>query len=184
MSLTAGLILALLAAVALNIGFFVQHGATNTMASLSLRHPWRSARCLMSDRQWLIGYATGWIGWGIYIGALTLAPLSLVQAVAAGGVGVLAVLAHRLGTPLEPRERLGALIAVAGLLLLGLSLTPKLPQTSTGQHRVAVGHHRRRNCVGRPAGPGRRPALPARRVAWAVRRGSSSAWVIWPPKGR
>jgi hypothetical protein len=141
MSLTAGLILALLAAVALNIGFFVQHGATNTMVSLSLRHPWRSARCLLSDRQWLIGYATGWIGWGIYIGALTLAPLSLVQAVAAGGVGVLAVLAHRLGTPLEPRERLGALIAVGGLVLLGLSLTsrvPKHPPASTAWLLVVI----------------------------------------------
>jgi uncharacterized membrane protein len=97
------------------------------MVSLSVRHPWRSARLLAGDRQWLLGYATGWVGWGIYIAALTLAPLSLVQAVSAGGVGVLAVLAHQLGTPLETRERLGALTAVAGLAILGLSLTAKLP---------------------------------------------------------
>jgi hypothetical protein len=122
-SLAAGLFLALLAAGALNIGFFVQHGAANTMVSLSLRRPLRSVRLLVTNRQWMIGYATGWIGWGLYIAALALAPLSLVQAVAAGGVGVLAIVVHRFGTPLVARERWGATIAVGGLVLLGLSLT-------------------------------------------------------------
>jgi hypothetical protein len=122
-NLAAGLLLALVAAGALNIGFFVQHGATNTMVSLSLRRPLRSARLLVTNRQWMIGYATGWIGWGLYIAALALAPLSLVQAVAAGGVGVLAIVVHRFGTPLLARERWGAAIAVGGLVLLGLSLT-------------------------------------------------------------
>ena len=123
MKLGMGLALALAAALVLNIGFFVQHGATNSMRSLSLRHPIRSVRLLVTSRQWMLGYATGWVGWGMYIAALSLAPLSLVQAVAAGGVGVLAFLAHRLGTPLGARERLGAWIAVAGLVLLGVSLT-------------------------------------------------------------
>ncbi len=36
---------------------------------------------------------------------------------------MLAVLVHRLGTPLQPRERLGAAVAVSGLALLGVSLT-------------------------------------------------------------
>ena len=85
-----GLALALVAALVLNIGFFVQHGATHTMLSLSPRHPFGSVRLLVTNRQWMLGYATGWVGWGLYIAALSLAPLSLVQAVAAGGVGVLA----------------------------------------------------------------------------------------------
>ena len=104
MKLGLGLALALVAALVLNIGFFVQHGATKTMRSLSLRHPFRSVRLLVTNRQWMLGYAAGWVGWGIYIAALSLAPLSLVQAVAAGGVGVLAFLAHRLGTPLGGRD--------------------------------------------------------------------------------
>jgi hypothetical protein len=54
-SLGAGLVLALLAAVTLNIGFFVQHEATNTMVKLSLRHPLESARLLISNRQWMLG---------------------------------------------------------------------------------------------------------------------------------
>jgi hypothetical protein len=56
-----------------------------------------------------------------------------VQAVSAGGVGILAFLAHRLGTPLEPRERLGAWIAVVGLLLLGASLTVHVPSVHTAR---------------------------------------------------
>jgi hypothetical protein len=126
-SLAAGLFLALVAGGALNVGFFVQHGATNTMVSLSLRRPLRSVRLLTTNRQWMVGYATGWVGWGIYIAALSLAPLSLVQAVSAGGVGVLAIVVHRFGTPLVTRERRGAAIAVGGLVLLGLSLTARVP---------------------------------------------------------
>jgi len=127
MNLAAGLLLALVAAGALNIGFFVQHGATNTMIALSLRRPLRSARLLVTNRQWMVGYATGWVGLGLYIAALALAPLSLVQAVSAGGVGVLAIVAHRFGTPLLARERRGAAIAVGGLVLLGVSLTAHVP---------------------------------------------------------
>ena len=159
MKLGLGLALALAAALVLNVGFFVQHGATNSMLSLSLRHPFRSVRLLVTDRQWMLGYATGWVGWGIYIAALSLAPLSLVQAVAAGGVGVLAFLAHRLGTPLERRERLGAWIAVAGLLLLGLSLTAHVPDSPGGAHLDPAHRDRRRRrgggAVGRPHGPDR-----------------------------
>jgi hypothetical protein len=143
-SLAAGLLLALVAAGALNIGFFVQHGATNTMIPLSLRRPWRSVRLLVTNRQWMVGYVTGWVGWGIYIAALALAPLSLVQAVSAGGVGVLAIVVHRFGTPLLARERRGAAIAVGGLVLLGVSLIARVPtappaHTSTLLIVIAIG---------------------------------------------
>jgi hypothetical protein len=129
----AGLVLALLAALALNVGFFVQHGAANTMMSLTLRNPIDSARSLVTNRNWMLGYAAGWVGWGIYIAALSLAPLSLVQAVSAGGVGVLALLVNRFGTPLEGRERVGAGIAIGGLVVLGLSLTAPVTSASPAQ---------------------------------------------------
>ncbi len=138
MSLAGGLLLALAAALALNVGFFVQHGATHTMLSLTPRRPIRSVRLLVTNRQWLIGYATGWVGWGLYIAALSLAPLSLVQAVAAGGVGVLAMLAHRLGTPLVRRERVGAWVAVGGLFLLGASLTSGAPASTARSASLLV----------------------------------------------
>lgn len=138
MTLAAGLVLALLAAMALNIGYFVQHGAANTMGSLSLSHPLASARLLVTNRQWMLGYGAGWIGWGLYIAALSLAPLSLVQAVSAGGVGILAILAHRLGTPLTRQERIGTWIAVGGLALLGLSLTSDVTPTSPARSMTLI----------------------------------------------
>jgi hypothetical protein len=138
MTLAAGLVLALLAALALNVGFFVQHGAANTMVTLSVRHPLASARLLVKNRQWMLGYGAGWIGWGLYIAALALAPLSLVQSVSAGGVGVLAILAHRLGTPLTRQERIGTSIAVGGLVLLGLSLTSAVTPTAPARTMTLV----------------------------------------------
>jgi hypothetical protein len=137
MTLAAGLLLALLAAMALNVSYFVQHGATNAMVSLSVRHPLTSARLLVTNRQWMLGYGAGWIGWGLYIAALSLAPLSLVQSVSAGGVGVLAILAHRLGTPLTRQEWIGTGVAVGGLALLGLSLTSDVSATAP-VHRMTL----------------------------------------------
>src|SRR5580765_5395783 len=55
--------------------------------------------------------------------ASRLAPLSLVQATAAGGIGILAVMVARIThVPLTRKEQIGAAVSVAGLALLGLSL--------------------------------------------------------------
>jgi len=58
----------------------------------------------------------------LYIAALRFAPLSLVQATSAGGVGLLAVLVRFGGGRLSRREVLAVAASVGGLLLLGLSL--------------------------------------------------------------
>jgi hypothetical protein len=121
--LLLGLSLALGAAAALNWGFFVQHGAVAAMPPLSLRRPLHSLWLLFSNPRWLTGYAVGIGGWALYIGGLALAPLSLVQATAAGGIGLLALLVDRVGPArLARRERVGVIAAVVGLVLLALSL--------------------------------------------------------------
>jgi hypothetical protein len=122
MKLAAGVVLAILAAGFLNLGFHAQHGAAHSM-DLSLRHPVRGLISLFSDRHWLIGNASGGVGWAFYVAALWLAPISVVQSVAAGGLGLLAVLAHRFGTPLTGHERWGPVLAVSGLVLLFVSLS-------------------------------------------------------------
>jgi drug/metabolite transporter (DMT)-like permease len=59
----------------------------------------------------------------MYVAALRLAPLSLVQAVAASGVAVLAfATAHGHPSRLARREQAAVVLAVAGLVLLALSL--------------------------------------------------------------
>src|SRR3954471_15089649 len=117
------LVLTLISACLLNLGYLLEHSVASTAAPLSLRHPLASLRSLLGNRRWLLGFGSEASGWLLYVGALALAPLSLVQAVAAGGIGILAVMVARLThVPLPRRERLGAGLSVAGLALLGVSL--------------------------------------------------------------
>ncbi len=123
MTLTAGLLLALLSAGALNYGFYLQHKMSGTLPVLTLRHPLSSLSVLFTNWKWLAGFAAGLGGWALYIAALGLAPLAIVQATSAGGVGLLALLVQRGGGSLTRPERLAVALSVSGLVLLGLSLT-------------------------------------------------------------
>ncbi len=123
MRLAAGLLLALASTAALSAGFYVQHAASGQLPTLSLRHPLSSLAALFTDRRWLAGFVTGLGGWGLYIAALDLAPISLVQATSAGGVGLIALLVRAGGGQLSRREWVAVTVSVCGLLLLGLSLS-------------------------------------------------------------
>jgi hypothetical protein len=120
--LVAGLALALGSAAALNWGFFVQHAAAAALPRLSVRRPLRSLASLLSTPRWLVGFVTGLVGWALYVAALALAPLSLVQAVSAGGIGLLGLFVWRSGVTLSRRELVGIGLSVGGLVLLGVSL--------------------------------------------------------------
>ena len=120
--LLGGLALALASAGVLNWGFYVQHAAAATLPTLSPRRPLASLASLFGSRRWLTGFVAGIGGWALYVGALALAPLSLVQAASAGGIGVLALLVTAGGIRLDRRERRGVALAALGLALLGASL--------------------------------------------------------------
>ncbi len=122
MMLLTGLLLALLSTAALSYGFYLQHTASGTLPTLTLCHPLSSLAALFSNWQWLAGFVTGLSGWALYIVALGFAPLSLVQATSAGGVGLLALLVRLGGGSLLRPERLAVVTSVAGLVLLALSL--------------------------------------------------------------
>jgi hypothetical protein len=108
---------------ALNVGYLLEHGAVGKLPPLTIRSPLTSLRRLLGSRRWVLGFAIESFGWALFVLALALAPLSLVQATAAGGIGILALLVSRVThVPLSPHERLGVVIAVAGLVLLGISL--------------------------------------------------------------
>jgi drug/metabolite transporter (DMT)-like permease len=121
-ALAAGLGLALASALALDAGFLIQQGAVARTCELSPRRPLASLRALLASRRWLAGFVLGVAGWGLYFAALTLAPLSLVQTVAASALGLLVVLAAIAARALPVRrERLGALLATIGLMALVVS---------------------------------------------------------------
>ena len=103
------------------------------MPPLTLRRPIHSLLLLFTNLRWLAGFFVGIGGWVLYVAALALAPLSLVQAVSAGGIGLLALLVWRTtGVVLSRREWIGVGCAVAGLVLLGISLAGQRPGGSHG----------------------------------------------------
>src|ERR1700687_1341922 len=111
--LSLGLLLALDSAGALNWSYLAQHGEVGKMPPISVRRPIRSLRLLFASGRWLVGFLGGVLGGGLYVSALSLAPLPLVQAAAAGGIGLLALLVWRTtGVTLSRREWSGVGIAV------------------------------------------------------------------------
>lgn len=118
-----GLGLALVSALAVNWAYSQEHDAAAALPPLSLRRPITSARVLLGSRDWLLGFGVESAGWIVYVAALRIAPLSLVQAVSAAGIGVLALAgAHGRIDAIPRRQGAAVLIAFVGLLLLGLSL--------------------------------------------------------------
>lgn len=119
----SALLVTLLSALALNWGYLHEHEAAQTLPELSIRQPWRTARLLAGSRRWLAGFAAETSGWALFVLALAMAPLALVQSVSAGGIGILAALVSRFSLKRLPgRARAGVGLSVLGLGLLGVSL--------------------------------------------------------------
>ncbi|HWG64250.1 MAG TPA: hypothetical protein VG253_21380 [Streptosporangiaceae bacterium] len=130
-----GLTLAFGSAIVTNTAYSFEHDAAAALPPLSPRRPFRSAEFLVRDPRWLKAFGTESAGWLMYVAALRLAPLALVQAVTASGVAVLAFATAR-GHPsrLARRERFAVVLALAGLTLLSVSLIGK----STSDHHPPV----------------------------------------------
>jgi hypothetical protein len=122
-----GLGLALVSALVVNWAYTVEHSAAATLPPLSPKRPIASARLLLGARAWLVGFAAESFGWALYVVALALAPLALVQAVGAAGIVVLAAITARGPRVLARRERVGVVVAFVGLVLLGFSLVGQKP---------------------------------------------------------
>ncbi len=133
------LLLALVSTTLTNIAYLLEHDAAAELPVLSLRRPLHSARILLSDRSWLLGFAMESGGFLLYAAALALASLALVQSVAAGGIGVLAYVSARLaGRRLSRRELSGVLLSVLGLVALGVSLAGGSGGGGTGSTRAIL----------------------------------------------
>ena len=129
-----GLLLAFASAVVINLAYLREHAAAVGLPALSIRHPLHSARLLLGDRPWLIGFAMESGGFLLYVAAVALAPLALVQSIAAGGIGVLAFASARLARRrLTPVEAAGVLLSVLGLVALAVSLVGGEAEEGAGE---------------------------------------------------
>lgn len=123
MTLHLGILLALICAFASNLAFLYKHRGACDAVAVDIRHPWTSAKSLYSQKWFAIGMLVGAGAWGLHVGAMSLAPLSVVQAVLSGGLVLLAVMADRLfGFSVGRRQWMGLALTAAGLILLGFTL--------------------------------------------------------------
>jgi drug/metabolite transporter (DMT)-like permease len=113
-----GLICALLSALGTNLAFLFKHRGAVAAPDVDMRHPLHSATDLFRSKWWSIGWGVAGVAFALHVAALTLAPISTGQAVLAGGLVFLAVLAERFfGFELGRRQWIGI-----GLVAVSLSL--------------------------------------------------------------
>jgi hypothetical protein len=123
MTTLLGILLALACALATNVGFLYKHRGARAAPAVDISHPLKTARALFASRLFSIGMAIAAGAWIFHVAAMSVAPLSLVQAVLAGGVVLLAVMAERMfGMKIGRRQRLGLGAMACGLVLLAVTL--------------------------------------------------------------
>jgi multidrug transporter EmrE-like cation transporter len=117
-----GLVCALLSAFGTNLAFLFKHRGAVAAPDVDMRHPLRSATGLFRSRWWSIGWGVAAVAFALHVAALSLAPISIGQAVLAGGLVFLAVLAERFfGFELGRRQWIGIGLVAVSLTLLTLT---------------------------------------------------------------
>ncbi len=117
-----GLVCALLSALGTNLAFLFKHRGAVAAPDVDMRHPLRSAIDLFRSKWWSIGWGVAAVAFALHVAALTLAPISIGQAVLAGGLVFLAVLAERFfGFHLGRRQWIGIGVVAVSLALLTLT---------------------------------------------------------------
>jgi hypothetical protein len=135
MTIQLGILLALLCAFASNLAMFYKHRGACAAPQVSIAHPLKSAASLWSSKWFAIGMFVGLGAWLLHVAALALAPLSLVQAVVAGGVAMIAVMADRMfGFQVDRRQWWGLGLTAAGLVLLAVTM----PRTAGAHDSFSV----------------------------------------------
>jgi len=123
MTLPLGILLALLCALATNVGFLYKHRGARAAPAVDMRRPLGTFKALFASRLFALGMAVATGGWILHVAAMAVAPLSVVQAVLAGGVVLLAVIAEWMfGIRAGRRQWLGLGLTATGLALLGFTL--------------------------------------------------------------
>jgi drug/metabolite transporter (DMT)-like permease len=158
-----GLILAVAAALLTNLASLLKHRGCQRADPVCIHAPLRSVRALAESPLFAAGWGLAAVAWLIHVAALSMAPISVVQAILAGGAVLLAVMAQRLfGDRIERRQWLALALSAAGLVMLALSL-PRLGGSHSSFSTPAL-----------VAGEGAL-ALVAAAIAIALRRGRLAA---------
>ncbi len=117
LGLIGALLLALVSAALINLGFVLQQRGHDRARTRRRAGPMSGFR----EPVWLVGQATGWVGFAGQIVAVALAPLTLVQAFNAGSLALSVPLAARVVGHRVARRQLVP-IALIGVSLVSLPL--------------------------------------------------------------
>ena len=118
-----GLLLALATAFASVLGFLYKHRGAIESPRVDMSRPLRTSFALFRNPWYSLGIVIAMAGWGFHVGALALAPISLVQATIAGGLVLLTVTADRLfAHEVTRREWIGVALAALGLAFLAATI--------------------------------------------------------------
>ncbi len=105
------------------LGFLYKHRGAIESPAVEMRRPIRTSLALFRSPWYTLGIVVAMAGWGLHVGALALAPISLVQSVIAGGLVLLTVTADRLfAHQVTRREWIGVGLAALGLAFLAATL--------------------------------------------------------------
>jgi drug/metabolite transporter (DMT)-like permease len=118
-----GIGLAVLVALATNLAALLKHRGCQDARAVQMSRPMNGLRDLAGSRWFVAGWGLAAIAWLAHVAALSMAPISLVQGILAGGAVTLAVLSQRLfGDPVGRRQWLALTIGAVGLVLLVVTL--------------------------------------------------------------
>jgi drug/metabolite transporter (DMT)-like permease len=135
----AGLLLAIGCALAGSLALLLKQRGAVASPTVRADHPLRSAIDLFRSKWWTVGWLVALGAWLLHVGALSLAPLSTVQAVISGGLVFVAILAERFfGFDLGPRQWTALLLTGVGLAILGLTTVPATDDHASAAALIAV----------------------------------------------
>jgi drug/metabolite transporter (DMT)-like permease len=123
MTFELGILLALACAVITNVGFLLKHRGACAAPDVDFCQPVRSAIGLWKSKWFALGMLVALVAFVLHVGALALAPMTVVQSVISGGLVFLTVLADRVfGFEVGTRQWLGVGLTAVGLALLAITL--------------------------------------------------------------
>src|SRR4051812_28015315 len=122
-SVELGLLMALVTALMSVLGFFLKHRGAVAAPAVELRRPLASTVALFRSPVYTVGCIVATTSWGFHVAALSLAPISVVQSVIAGGLVLVTVVGDRVfGQSVTRREWIGVALTAFGLAFLAATL--------------------------------------------------------------
>jgi hypothetical protein len=123
-SVQVGLLLAVATALTSIVGFLYKHRGSVDAPPVEFSKPISSSLALFRSPWYVLGIVVATGSWGLHVGALALAPISLVQSTIAGGLVLLTVVADRMfNHDVTRREWIGVALTAIGLAFLAATLS-------------------------------------------------------------